>query len=303
MRPLPGLAALLCLMACAVSPLQAQQSPGETAPAPPDPGMHPPHAHEYEHPQDAGQLGASGHVAPEPPAHALPPMSSSGAMAQMMGMNDAAATGQVLIDQLEWVHSSYDDSVAWQAQGWYGTDYDKLWIKTEGEHGGDAPSEARAEVLWDRIVTRWWSLQAGARLDVDSLSRLGTTPTRAWAALGLQGIAPGWLDAEATVYLSDGGHAAARFRSTYDLLLTQRLILQPEIEANLESRADPARLVGGGLTELAAGIRLRYEIRREIAPYLGLAGTWHVGATAGRVRAAGYATDERGLVLGIRAWF
>jgi len=224
-------------------------------------------------------------------------------MTPMMGMNDAAATGQVLIEELEWLRSSQDDSLGWEGEGWYGTDYDKLWVKTEGEHGGDTPSDARVEVLWDRIVSRWWSLQAGARLDVDSLSRLGTTPTRAWAALGLQGIAPGWFDTEATVYVSDGGHSALTLKSSYDLLLTQRLILQPEIQANLESRADPARLVGGGLTDIRAGLRLRYEIRREIAPYIGVAGTWRVGATADRVRAAGYAADERGVVLGIRAWF
>jgi copper resistance protein B len=134
-------------------------------------------------------------------------------------------------------------------------------------------------------------------------TRSGSNPTRAWAALGLAGVAPGWFDVEATFYVGDAGRTALRLKSTYDMLLTQRLILQPQIEANLESRADPARLVGAGLTDLRAGLRLRYEIRRELAPYIGLAGTWRIGGTADRARAAGYAADERGLVLGVWAWF
>lgn len=300
----PGLAPLLpSLLLWAVSPLQAQTS-GEITPAPADPGIQPSQTNEY--PPDAGPGGTSGHVAPDPPSQ---PLSSSmgGNRAHMMDtdMNDAGATGQLLIDQLEWVHTHDEDSGAWKAEGWYGNDYNKLWIKTEGEFSGDSPPDARLELLGDRIISRWWSVQAGVRLDVDNLSRVmgGSIPTRAWAAFGVQGGTPAWFDVEATIYVSDGGHAGARLKTKYELLLTQRLILEPEIEADFETRADPARLVGSGLTDVHAGLRLRYEIWRQLAPYIGIAGHWHVGATANRVSAAGYDTDERGLVIGIRAWF
>jgi copper resistance protein B len=222
-------------------------------------------------------------------------------MAAMMHMGEIPIY-QVLLEQLEWLHSDHDDTGSWEGQGWYGGDYNKLWIKSEGERGAAAPADARVEVLWDRIVSRWWSLQAGARVDVDSFP---TSPsvTRTWAALGLQGLAPGWFDVEATFYLGGQGRTALRLKSSYDMLLTQRFILQPEVEANLEGRSDPARLVGAGLTDLRAGLRLRYEIRRQLAPYIGFAGTWRLGGAAERVRAAGYATDDFGLVLGVRAWF
>jgi copper resistance protein B len=228
-------------------------------------------------------------------------------MARMMQMDDAGTTGQVLLDELEWWHTGSGDAGAWRGQGWYGGDYDKLWIRSEGERGTAAPSDARVEVLWDRIISRWWSLQAGVREDVDrvpgAIPSQAATQTRTWAAVGIQGVAPGWFDVEATFYVGEQGRTALRLRSTYDMFLTQRLILQPEIEANLYDRADPARLIGAGLSDLQAGIRLRYEIRRELAPYIGVAGTWRFGATADQWRSAGYSPDEFGLVLGVRAWF
>jgi copper resistance protein B len=126
---------------------------------------------------------------------------------------------------------------------------------------------------------------------------------RTWAALGVQGLAPLFFDYEATVYLSDGGHAALRLAASYDLLLTQRLILQPEIEMNFYSKADPGRGVGSGLSDIDAGIRLRYEISRKFAPYIGVAYTGRFGQSARFARQEGEGADAVQFVLGVRSWF
>lgn len=300
---------LASLALSAVFPLHAQEPSPPKEPA--EPGTHhDAHKHGAHTTQDASpapqpkagqEVETSPHMPPEPPSHSMPPMSSR-EMARMMQMDDESRTGQVLIEQLEWLHSSHEDSVGWEGQGWYGNDYDKLWIKSEGEHGGATPGTARLEVLWDHIITPWWSFQIGARADVSDAIGGGTTE-RTWAAIGLQGLATGWFDVEATVYIGEQGRTAMHLKSTYDLLLSQRLILQPQIEADIYDRADPDRLIGAGLSELRAGLRLRYEVRRELAPYIGLAGTWRLGGTADRVAAAGFSTDELAFVVGVRAWY
>lgn len=203
-------------------------------------------------------------------------------MTEMMQMDDSAYFGKMLIDQLEWRAPS---AAAWQAHAWYGGDYDKLWIRTEGSRVHGVTEDARIEVLWDRIVSPWWSVQTGVRED------LGEGPSRTWASIGLQGVAPQFVGVEATLYVGDGGRAAARVKLEYSMLLTQRLILQPETEINLYSRADPARGVRSGLSEIEAGLRLRYEIRRRFAPYVGV--VWNHNHGIGDTEA----------VAGFRIWF
>src|SRR5262249_6100968 len=142
------------------------------------------------------------------------------------------------------------------------------------------------DVLADRVIARWWDAQAGVRQD------FGRGPARTWLALGLQGLAPYWLDVEATFYVSDEGRTAARVKADYDLLLTQRLILQPYAEVNLYSKADPQRLVGSGVSDLEISLRLRYEVRREWAPYVGVGWFRRFGQSAHFARAAGEGSDE-----------
>src|SRR6267378_8115411 len=150
----------------------------------------------------------SQHVPPGPPTKAMPDMPYR-EMVKMMGMDDTAPIGMVLLDRLEWRGGAGADAGAWDGYAWYGGDYNKLWCKTEGERTRGRTEDARAELLWDRIVTRWWSLQLGARQD------FGAGPPRRWAAIGVQGLAPQWFDIEATIYAGDGGRTAARprFRS------------------------------------------------------------------------------------------
>jgi copper resistance protein B len=223
--------------------------------------------------------------------------SSAGAMAQAMDMNDAARLGMLWLDQLEWRAPDGRGSASWQGEGWYGGDYDKAWIRTQGESYPGGGEDARVELLWDRAVARWWNLQAGARQD------FGAGPARSWAALGVRGLAPQGFGVEATVYAGAAARTAARLKIEYELLFTQRLVLQPEMEVNLYGRADPARAIGAGVVDLEVGLRLRYELRREFAPYAGLVWARHFGATGDFVRAAGANPNELSLVVGLRVWW
>jgi copper resistance protein B len=223
-------------------------------------------------------------------------------MVRVMQMDDTAAVGKVLLDQLEWRGGGPGNGrAAWDVQAWYGGDYNKLRVKSEGkylwsgnEHG---VYDADAEVLWDRVVSRWWNIQAGARQD------FGSGPARTWAAVGLLGLSPQWFETDATFYIGDAGRTAVRLKAQYDLLLTQRLVLQPFVEANFYGRADPRRQIGSGLSDLELSARLRYEIRRELAPYLGFVWLRRFGGTAAAVRAAGADGQDLEVVLGLHVWF
>ena len=223
-------------------------------------------------------------------------------MADLMQMDDTARFGKIMLDQLEWRDGGAGEGrVAWDAQAWYGGDYDKLWVRTEGRYVPAGPDQGARdsdlELLWNRVISRWWSLQLGGRED------FGPGQSRTWAAVGVQGLAPQWLDTEATLYGSDAGHTAARLKTQYDLLLTQRLVLQPYVEANLYGRSDPREQIGSGLSDLELSIRLRYEFRRELAPYLGLVWLRRFGGTADLARKLGADANDLQLAAGLRAWF
>jgi copper resistance protein B len=230
----------------------------------------------------------AGHVPPDPPQHPMGDMRYR-EMAAMMQMDDTARTAKVLLDQLEWRDLAEGNASIWDVQGWYGGDSDKFGLKTQGERVASRTQNAHADLLWDHIVARRWSVQAGARQD------FGEGPARTWAALGVQGLAPYWFDTEATLYIGGEGRTAVRLKAEYELLFTQRLILQPEGEANLYGKPDPARHLGSGLSDLEIGLRLRYEVRREIAPYVGV--VWS------QLRASGRDVSDVRLVAGLRAWF
>ena len=242
-----------------------------------------------------GTAGTAAHVPPEPPQLTMPGMSYA-EMTQMMQMDDTAPTGKVLFDQLEWRHTDNGSAGVWEGEAWYGGDYQKLWLRTEGE-AVQGTTDARVELFWDRLVSEWWDLQLGAREDV------GNGPARTWAAAGVTGLAPQWYQIELTGYLGDAGRTAARLKVERDLRLTQRLVLQPEVEANLYGKPDPARDIGSGLSDLEVALRLRYEIRRELAPYAGVVWRRLFGGTADDALAAGFPSGEVTLVLGVRAWF
>jgi copper resistance protein B len=218
-------------------------------------------------------------------------------MAEMMAMDDRDTYGKILLDQLDWRDTNVGDAFVWDAKGFYGSDYNKLWLRTEGERVEGQTEDARVEALWDRIVGRWWSGQAGVRHD------FGAGPSRDWLAIGVQGLAPYFFEIEATAYLGDSGRTAARFKLEYELLFTQRLILQPEVELNIYGKDDPDRGVMSGLSDAEVGLRLRYEIRREIAPYIGIAWVRRVGKTADLAGASGEKASDVQALAGLRFWF
>ena len=226
----------------------------------------------------------------------LAPAAAAQAPAAMPPVNDNAIFAHLLFDQLE---GRFGDGnrFRWDGQGWAGTDYDRLWAKSEGSVAGGKMEDGRHELLYDRAITTFFDLQAGLRADLDS------RPSREWAAFAIEGLAPLFFDVEATGYVSSQGHLAARLQGSYDLLLTQRLILQPEAEINLYSKADPARLVGAGFSEIDTGLRLRYEVTRKFAPYLGIAYEGKFGQTAGFARSAGESPNAVRFVVGLRTWF
>jgi copper resistance protein B len=222
---------------------------------------------------------------------------SYGDMASMMQMDDTHRFGKVMLDRVEWRDSGDGAAGAWDVQGWYGGDTNKIWVKTEGERVDGITQDGRLELLVDRVVARWWDAQAGIRQD------FGAGPARTWLAIGLEGLAPYWLDAEATLYVADAGRTAARLKADYDLLFTQRLILQPYAEANFYGKSDSQRQIGSGLSDLELSLRLRYEVRREVAPYVGMVWSRRFGGSAQLVRAAGESSDDVRFVAGLRLWF
>lgn len=290
-RLAPAYAALGLL----VAPIAA----GQDAPEPAT-HHHPDSTQKPESPRpaagDEDTSSEAAHIAPDPPQHTMGDMPYA-QMAAMMQMDDRARTAMVLVDQFEWRNAAEGNAAVWDAQGWLGGDYNKLWIKTEGERVAGVTEGAHADVFWDRNISRWWSIQAGVRQD------FGVGPSRTWAAIGVQGITPYWFDTEATFYVGEQGRTAIRLKSEYDLLFTQRLILQPEAEANLYGKSDSARHLGSGLSDLELGLRLRYEVRRELAPYVGVVWSRQFGGTADRVRQSGGNPSDVQFVAGLRALF
>ncbi len=205
--------------------------------------------------------------------------------------------GSLLVDRFESVQTRDNTSAEYDLHAWYGGDYDRAVLKAEGDVDGGKLQDAHTDLLWGHAVAAYWDTQLGVRHDS------GVGPDRSWLAFGVQGLAPYWFEVDIAAYLGEGGRSALRLEAEYELLLTQKLILQPRIEANFYGRRDSARELGSGLSDLAAGVRLRYEIRRELAPYLGIERAAKSGGTADHAREAGERTRETRLVAGLRFWF
>jgi copper resistance protein B len=235
------------------------------------------------------------HVPPDPPQTRMHPMTYR-EMTGMMGMDDRARQRKVMLDRVEWIDAAAA-TFAWDAAAWYGGDYHKLWLEAEGERASGATQDSRVELAWDRIITPWWSTRVGIRQDG------GAGPARSWATFGVAGLAPGFVEVEVSAYVGEDGRTALRIASDYDLLFTQRLVLQPRIELNAYGKDDAQRLIGAGLADLALDLRLRYEFRREFAPYVGVRWEKRFGESADFARAAGDDPDEISLVAGLRLWF
>lgn len=200
-----------------------------------------------------------------------------------------------LLDELEGRFGS-EQSFRWEGEAWAGTDENRVWLKSEGTLSNGILGDSQQQVFFSRAITTYFDAQVGARYDLDS------KPGRGWAAFGIEGLAPLFFHVAATGYVSGDGRLAARLEGSYDLLLIQKLILQPKIELNFYTQDDPMRDVGAGLSDLDAGLRLRYEITRKVAPYIGVSYEGKYGGTADHARASGEPTNEIRFVAGLRLW-
>jgi copper resistance protein B len=179
-------------------------------------------------------------------------------------MDDQQVFVHALLNQFEVRAGDGVGSFRWDGEAWAGTDANRLVIRSEGFVTAGAVGDGEHELLYAHPVSTFFDLQAGVRYDLDAL------PGRGWAALGIEGLAPYFLKVSATAYASDGGHFAGKVTGSCEELLTQRLILEPQVELNAYSRPDAARDVAAGVSQIDAGVRLRYEVRRKFAPYLGV---------------------------------
>jgi len=204
-----------------------------------------------------------------------------------------------LFDELEGRTNGTENEFRWDGQGWVGTDMNKLWLKSEGfvEHG--VMTDGDTEALYDRPIPflRYFDAQAGVRYDLDS------NPGRTWGAIGVQGMAPYFFQFEPTFYFSDHGRVAGKINASYDIRITQRLIAQPQIELNFYNKRDQARGIGSGLSELDTGLRIRYEITRKFAPYIGFAYNQSCGQTGMIVRSEGGIVHDPRFIFGTRIWY
>jgi copper resistance protein B len=232
----------------------------------------------------------------------LPPITDADRAAAFPNLDTHHMHGErlesfILLDQIEWQHGNGEDGFAWDSTGWIGGDRQRFWFRTEGETGGDRVDAAEAELLYGRPIARWWDLVFGLRQD----ARPG--PAQSWAAIGIQGIAPYWFEVEATAYVGASGRTRLRLTTEYDLLITNRLVFQPHVDVELAGKADPERGVGSGLSTGELGLRLRYELRRELAPYAGVVWTRSFFGTKEYAEAAGDRAAEARFVTGVRVWF
>jgi len=202
-------------------------------------------------------------------------------------------------DRLEFQSNEGDGLVLWDLQGWYGGDINKLWLKSEGEYilQPHAFEEAEIQALYSCAILPFFDFQAGIRQDIKP------KPSRTYAVIGIQGLAPYQFEIDAAAFISNKGDLSARIEAEYEILLTQRLILQPRAELNLSAQNVGELSVGAGLSTVETGLRLRYEIKRQIAPYIGIAWKRSVGQTADFARADGENIGSASVMVGLRLWY
>lgn len=213
--------------------------------------------------------------------------------------NGDVRTTAAIIDRAEAGFGDGGDTYLWDAQGWTGGDINRFWWKSEGQGDVDGKLEdAEVQALYSRAITPFWNLQTGVRQDFRP-----DGPDTTHAVLGVQGLAPYWWEIDAAAFLSTRGDLTAKVEAEYDQRITQRLILQPRFEIAASASDIPELEIGSGLSSIQAGLRLRYEIKKEFAPYVGVEWTRALGSTADFIRARDGGPDQVQMVVGLKAWF
>lgn len=226
-------------------------------------------------------------------------LSFGGARAQVM---DDHIYWKVVADELEYVPTPETRPIAFDGSFWIGGDYHRLWVKAEGEQAtvGD-DGELEAQLLYSRLIAPFWELQGG--VGVQTVSGEGGRETRGLLVVGLEGLAPYWFEVEPQLLVSHEGDVAVALSASYELLFTQRLVLEPELEATAAIQEVPEFGVGSGLNDVHLAGRLRYELVRELAPYVGVTWGRRFGGTADLARLEGEEVDEVAFVAGLRFWY
>jgi copper resistance protein B len=240
--------------------------------------------------------------APPPPTdHAadgvFDPAAMARARAQLQREHGGSVISKVMLSLGEYRVGDGENGYRWEGEAWVGGDLNRFVVKSEGEGGEDGIEAAEVQALYSRAVGPYFDLQAGLRQDLQS------GPKRTFATVGFEGVAPHWFETSGALFLSSKGEILARLEGSYDLRLTQRWILQPRIEANLSGQDIPELALGSGVSNIELGLRLRYEIKREFAPYVGASFERKFGGTADYARAMGEDVDGASFVIGVRAWF
>ena len=235
-----------------------------------------------------------------PPRTPIPPITEADRRAAQPpaahAMHGDGVHSFVLFDRLEWSEGDHG-AFAWEVDAWVGTDTDRLWLRGEGEAVRDGRDHAELELLYGHSVSPWWDVLVGLRYENEG------GENRESFAVGIRGLAPQKIELAATAYVNASGDTDLRLKLGYDAWLNQRWILHPELEFNAYGRNDPDRGIGAGLGTMHAGLRLRYEITRQFAPYIGLEYEQAFGETADFRRREGEAVRDTRLVLGLRLWF
>lgn len=219
------------------------------------------------------------------------------AMSTVAMVEDDPLTARFMLDELEVRPADGPDPRVLDAEAWIGYDLDKIRFRAEAEHVDGATEEAELQLLYSRAVTPFWDAYAGWRRDLEP------GPERDFLAMGFVGVAPYMVETDAALFIGESGQAGVRLDVEYEYLLTQKWVLSPEAEVNLYSRDDETAGIGSGLSDLELGVRLRYEIRRELAPYVGVTWSRKFGATRDFAAAEGEDADDVRIVAGVRAWF
>lgn len=213
------------------------------------------------------------------------------------GSKDDPLLMMIKVDQLAITDVGNNNDSAWEIEGWLGRDLNKFWFKTEGEREDGALEEAEVQFLYSRAVAPYWDIQLGWRHDIKP------SPSRDWLAVGIHGLAPYFFETDISTFIGEGGNIGLRTQFEYELMLTQKWVLSPEFEANIFTKNDKEVGIGSGLSDITTGLILRYEIKREFAPYIGIEWTKTFGNTADLVKLDGEKTSGSHWMVGIKAWF
>ena len=201
------------------------------------------------------------------------------------------------IDQLEVRSIDGPDPLVLEGDVWFGKDLNKIWFKVDAEQVDGDTEEAELQALYSKVISPYWDIQLGVRHD------FRPEPERDWLVAGLMGVAPYFFEVDAALFLGEQGRSAIRLQAEYEGMITQKLVLSPEIEINAYGKDDEQTGIGSGVSDLQLGLRLRYEIKREFAPYIGINWIRLFGKTADLAEDEGEDTNDVHAVVGLRAWF